>query len=196
MTTQTTSQLASGALASDSPRPAALGPVAVALAAAATLDQFAAFARLTPADVYSASSDRLRGGTIGKHLRHTIDHFRAAVVGAATGQRIDYDHRERETRIETDAEAAVELIDELARTLRAYDESTLAQRVEIEVMLTGSGEIAHLETTLARELAFAAHHAVHHAAMLKAIALEFGFEGPARFGMAPSTLHYEQSRSA
>lgn len=166
----------------------------VALAAAATLEQFADLARATPAHAYAAPSERLKGGAVGKHLRHTIDHFRAAVVAAQSNQPIDYDHRTRETPIETSPDAAVDACLSLADAIRALDEDALAAPVRIEIMLSAAGDTAVLQSTLARELAFASHHAVHHAAMLKAIALEFGFQTPPTFGVAPSTLHYEQSR--
>lgn len=176
-------------------KPAPTSARCVALAAAATLDQFADFTRATPGDAYTRTSDRLRGGTIGKHLRHTIDHFRAAVIGAQANQPIDYDHRDRETPIEQDPKAALDAIAQLTETIRNYNASALNDAVRIEVMLSGAGDCAELRSTLARELAFAAHHAVHHAAMLKAIALEFGFQTPETFGVAPSTLNYEQTRS-
>jgi len=170
-------------------------PRAVALAAAATLEQFADFVRATPEHRYAQPSERLRGGTIGKHLRHTIDHFRAAVIGAADNTRIDYDHRTRQTPIEREPAAALDAIHELTQTLRRYDAQALDADVRIEVMLSAAGDGAELRSTLARELAFAAHHAVHHAAMLKAIALEFGFEAPQHFGVAPSTLNHEQTNA-
>jgi hypothetical protein len=52
-----------------------------------------------------------------------------------------------------------------------------------------------LVSTLGRELAFATHHAVHHQAMMKAIAFEFGVEVEECFGKAPATVNAERTRS-
>jgi hypothetical protein len=52
-----------------------------------------------------------------------------------------------------------------------------------------------LGSTLARELAFASHHAIHHHAMMKAIAQEHGQAAESGFGVAPSTLNHESLAS-
>ena len=44
---------------------------------------------------------------------------------------------------------------------------------------------------LGRELAFAAHHGVHHNAMINAICAELGVATPHGFGKAPSTINHE-----
>jgi len=67
--------------------------------------------------------------------------------------------------------------------------------VIVRVMLTSDGQDTTLPSTFGRELAFAAHHAIHHHAMIKAIAEEFGIATPAEFGKAPSTLNFERDRS-
>ena len=58
-----------------------------------------------------------------------------------------------------------------------------------------SAEIG-LPTTIGRELGFAAHHAIHHMAMVKVIATHtLGFEEgdlPNGFGRAPSTILFDQ----
>jgi hypothetical protein len=59
-------------------------------------------------------------------------------------------------------------------------------------MLTSDGVDAELGSTLGRELAFATHHAVHHHAMLGAIAAELGVATPPEFGKAPSTIRHER----
>lgn len=63
-------------------------------------------------------------------------------------------------------------------------------------MVAESGLEVDLASTLGRELAFATHHAVHHAAMMKAIASEFGVTAETAFGKAPSTLLYEHASSS
>lgn len=141
---------------------------------------------------YTAPSERMFGATIGQHVRHTIDHFRAP-LRTRDGDAIDYDRRDRGTSIETQRDAAIgevrALLDELART----GGEDASRNVRIRVMLTSSGETTDLDSTLARELAFASHHAIHHHAMIAAIASERGIDLPDGFGKAPSTLEHERA---
>lgn len=166
-------------------------PPSAAAAGAALLRQCAAFVRQLDDAAYAADSATIRGGTIGKHVRHVLDHFRAAIEQGTAGRVIDYDHRERNVPMETDRAAALAAIDTLGERLGTLRESDLVLPVRVRVMLTADGAEVELGSTLGRELAFAAHHAVHHHAMLKAMASEFGVHAPPEFGKAPSTLRHE-----
>ncbi len=162
----------------------------VAAAGMAMLDQCAAFVGCVGDREYAADSRTHKGGTMGKHVRHVLDHFRAALDGAAGGTEtvIDYDHRARNVPMETDRGAALEAIAALRSRLAALPDTDLTQAVRVRVMLSGDGAEAELRSTLGRELAFASHHAVHHHAMLKAIAAEFAIDPGEEFGKAPSTI--------
>lgn len=174
--------------------PSSACPCKVAATADAILDQCAAFLGEVPAARYTATSATLAGGTIGKHARHVLDHFRAALTTPACDP-IDYDHRSRGGTVETDRDAAAAEIDRLRSIVQGLDEAAMNTEVTARVMLTGSGETADLRSTLGRELFFATHHAIHHHAMMKSIGREFGIEAPAGFGTAPSTLNYEAQAS-
>lgn len=143
-------------------------------------------------ETFSSPSRVLPGGSIGKHLRHMIDHFSAAAEAAATGLSIDYDHRERNVPMERDTRAALQAIGAVRARLREAAERPMSTPVTVRVMLSGSGELADLTSSAAREIFFAMHHAVHHQAMMRAIAAEFGTEVDVDFGKAPSTLNYER----
>lgn len=63
-------------------------------------------------------------------------------------------------------------------------------------MLSGEGTEYGFTSTLSRELAFAVHHCIHHNAMIKVL-LEHhfpSFDIPQDYGMAPSTLNYDNGR--
>ena len=169
-----------------------------ALAAAALLEQAAGLIASLSDQAYAAPSGRIQGGTIGKHFRHCLDHFAAALspLIAAEGAEtvIDYDHRERNVPMESDRGVAIAEIQAVRGHLLRTSAADLSRRVTVRVMLTGDGCEADLPSTFGRELVFAAHHAVHHHAMIKSIAEEFGARVPAEFGKAPSTLNFE-SRS-
>ena len=145
---------------------------------------------VTDAD-YAAPSQVMQGGTIGTHLRHTLDHY-DAIVGRVADEPIEYDRRTRGLPIETDRSRAKEHIASL-RVGIASLEGTGSDEVRIRVMIAGDGHEAVLRSTVAREVAFATHHGVHHVAMMKAIAAEMGVELDADIGKAPSTIHYERS---
>lgn len=166
---------------------------AIPAAADAMLAQCAALIESVSDTAYCAPSRVLPGGTLGKHVRHSLDHFRAALAGAATGGVIDYDHRERDVPAETSRQAALTLIDQARRTLGSLRTEDVSRGVHIRVMLASDGAMEEIPSTLGRELAFATHHAIHHHAMMKAIAAELGHDAGPEFGKAPSTLNFEHA---
>jgi hypothetical protein len=171
------------------------GPVvhnvsSVALAAAAILDECRAFVGSCDDGQYVAESRVIPGGTIGKHVRHVLDHFRAVVMHDGV---IDYDHRRRDVPEERDRRVALTAIAALRGVVAGLDERALGAAVRVRVMLSEDGAEAELDSSLGRELAFASHHAVHHHAMLGAIGTEVGAPPRAGFGRAPSTAHHERT---
>jgi hypothetical protein len=161
-------------------------------AADALLGQCGEIVRVIDDEVYVLPSRVLRGGTIGKHLRHTLDHYAAIVADAVGGNPIDYDHRVRGVPVETDRGAAGDEIRSV-RTALAGLRGAAHEPVRIRVMLAAEGAEALLDSTLAREIAFATHHGIHHVAMMKAIAAEAGVLLGDEVGKAPSTLQFERS---
>ncbi len=174
--------------------PATLCSVSCPTSAAslAVLGQCAAFVASLPTRAYTAPSTVLFGATIGQHVRHSLDHFAAALL-TGPGEAIDYDHRERGTPIESDPAAAAGLMAQLRDVLEGLTPAAAGRSVRVRVMLTSAGDETELGSTLERELAFASHHAVHHHAMMAAIANELRHPVPAGFGKAPSTLNHERS---
>jgi uncharacterized damage-inducible protein DinB len=165
-----------------------------AAAAAAAVEQCEAFLAGLGTDAYITTSAVMHGGTIGQHVRHAIDHYDAAIAGLR-GESIDYDRRERGTDIETDVGSARVRLREIAQVLRTVTPSRSKSPVRVRVMIeSASGLEAEHESTLGRELAFAAHHAVHHHAMIAAIAKAMGVAVPTGFGKAPATIHHEENR--
>lgn len=172
--------------------PAAVPPVSAAVSA--ILAQCSSFIQTLPDSVYARESRAIKGGTIGKHVRHSVDHFAAAIACLDTHAPIDYDRRAREVPMETSPGVAIRAIEALRDRVEHLDERALRGPVQIRVMLAGDGTEATLDSSVGRELHFAFHHAVHHHAMMKAIALEFGVEPHAEFGVAPSTIQFVRSR--
>lgn len=168
-----------------------------AATAVSLLSQCAEFVASLDDVAYRTPSRAMMAGTIGKHLRHSLDHFAAVAAAAADpAAPIDYDRRLRDVPMETDRAVALRTIDDIARRLATIDAAAAATPVSIRVMLAADGTEAVLPSFLAREIAFAAHHAVHHHAMMKVIADELGVPCPEGFGKAPSTLNHERAVGA
>lgn len=175
-----------------SPTSIEVSPCQTASAALALLDQCASFINSLGPGAYTHQSPMMFNGTIGQHVRHSLDHFVAALT-ALEGLPIVYDRRERGTKIESEPSAALELIESLRRPLLAVDAREGARAVRVRVMLTAAGDETEIGSTLDRELAFASHHAVHHHAMMVAICHEMKQPVLPGFGKAPSTLNFERN---
>lgn len=61
-------------------------------------------------------------------------------------------------------------------------------------MTHGCGRRSTILTNFKRELWFVTHHAIHHAALIKIIASQFNYDLPTSFGMAPSTILYNDEK--
>lgn len=156
----------------------------------------------------------IAGATIGAHYRHSMDHMElATLVASASGMQdlagvenkpdivtLNYDLRVRGGTLETDVNEATKRIDSLWQILEemksVQNESIPDNEVNASFMLSSSsGTEFKLKSTMGRELGFAAHHAIHHLAMVKIIATHtLGMEEDEfhpDFGKAPSTIQFE-----
>jgi hypothetical protein len=149
--------------------------------------------------------------TMGQHIRHSMDHVERAITCAQQQQpqrqqksTIHYDLRERDTVDEHDwvaADARIHRVGALLEDLsKTHSIIVPNQPVDAFFMLSGDSSTEYcLPSTIARELGFAAHHAIHHMAMVKIIATNPAVGGlkdadlPADFGRAPSTVSYQNS---
>ncbi|MEQ6889996.1 DinB family protein [Halomonas sp. CS7] len=145
--------------------------------------------------------------TLGKHVRHIIDHYEALIDGLEAGaETLDYEPRRRDPALET-------WPDEAARRLAALEAwlSSLTGQSSPERLTLRHGQDAGapdpdrvaddearlaLPSSLARELAFLASHTVHHMAIIGLLAEQIGIALPASFGVHPSTLRHWQREAA
>lgn len=164
-------------------------------AAMRLLEQCESLLSVLDPNQYTYRSEVIAGSTIGQHLRHVLDHF-ASLAPALRGEVIDYDRRQRDTPVEHDLGVGVSRLRSLGAELAAIEPQWMDRAVRVRVMLNEEGSEAELGSTMAREVAFATHHAIHHQAMIAAIATELGVVAPAGFGKAPSTAHHDRSLGA
>ncbi len=144
---------------------------------------------------YAAPSPSTGNSSIGQHMRHVLDHFRAPLQ-TEVNDVVDYDYRKRGVSVETDRLECLETLMSMIRTLRALAPQELAQRVGARFMASADGGEFTLPSSRVREVAFAAHHAIHHQALIAVIAREHGATLPEGFGKAPSTLSFERGEHA
>eukprot|EP00814_Leptocylindrus_danicus_P009205 CAMPEP_0116024084 /NCGR_PEP_ID=MMETSP0321-20121206/12077_1 /TAXON_ID=163516 /ORGANISM="Leptocylindrus danicus var. danicus, Strain B650" /LENGTH=219 /DNA_ID=CAMNT_0003495689 /DNA_START=136 /DNA_END=795 /DNA_ORIENTATION=+ len=162
------------------------------------------------------------GASIGQHFRHSLDHMELPALVLASGQDcvdLHYDLRVRGGTTETDVVEARRRIENLTTIFREVQESSpspsssssfstssSAKVVEEEneigtvtahFMLSADGVEVPLPSNIERELGFAAHHAIHHMALVRLIAtVHIGLPAeslPEDFGRAPSTVNFDKT---
>lgn len=158
--------------------------------------------------------------SIGQHYRHSLDHSELAILVASTHLgysgnfentdvvALRYDQRVRGGMLEKDVMEArkrivsmVDVLDEIKSNHEANPNlgNITKQSVNAAFMLSGDCEDGEMElqSTIGRELGFVAHHAIHHNAMVRVIAVNsIGLEEhelPEDFGKAPSTIRFESN---
>ena len=171
---------AKGSVAASAGRRSA--PVAALIA---LLDELSDVVLATPIDVYTAGIRPEVSGSIGAHVRHTLDHIAALVSADRTV--LSYDHRERGTAAESDPSAALRQMLRLRAALeRMLDRSSDDPILVRSIVSRGSPEVTGW-SSFGRELAFVVIHTIHHQALIALLLALHGKVVPAHFGFAPST---------
>lgn len=128
--------------------------------------------------------------SIGAHVRHCLDHYRALIAAASTGE-LNYDNRERNTAIELDRHAAMVELASLRDRIGMLSTQAISRDVWLTTLLASDGKSVKVASSLGREVSFVISHTVHHNAVLAAMLNELGVESPARLGYAPATIQHE-----
>ena len=127
---------------------------------------------------------------IGPHLRHCLDHFTCFLRGHAGGE-IDYDARDRDSRVERDPDYFLEQLDRVTAELKglaAAGNGELSVRQEAAPRRQGEA----VRTSVERELLFLSSHTIHHIAIMSLLAERAGMRVPADLGVAFSTASHEE----
>jgi hypothetical protein len=136
-------------------------------------------------------------GPVGAHLRHVIEHYEAMVHGMPIGV-VDYDGRPRDRELEASPALARNRLLGLRQMLGLWTPDMLDQSVQVlgQGGITGDFDFC-VTSSVGRELACLASHAVHHFALLAEHLQRHGVPVPAHFGKAPGTVANEiATRSA
>ncbi len=151
--------------------------------------------RLTD-DLYRNNHNPFFRSGVGRHIRHILG-FYACFLAGGNG-RVDYDARQREERIETDRDYAAGKIKDIIAALMALPDGMVKDApifVKNDEIKERPPESSFSRSTTQRELQFLMSHTIHHFAIIAMILKIQGFDTPTDFGVAPSTLQYEQSTS-
>ena len=179
-----------------STRPATISPLRDAIAE--VLRQGESLLNSLSDGEYTRTLPTVFGSTVGGHYRHCLDHFQSLLQGLDADE-INYDHRERNPRIEHDRNFARA---ETHRILRGFAsipapflDCPINVRTKVNYELDAASSIG---STVGRELMYAVAHAIHHYALIAVMCSVLGVPVPAGFGIAPSTLKYhaEQPKAA
>jgi len=132
---------------------------------------------------------------VGAHYRHVLDHFHCLLDGLMDGC-VDYDHRRRSLAIENSRDAGVAATEYLIAAFKRLPSAVLSQEcMVVSNVGYGQPETPAVRSTLNRELSYCVGHAIHHFALVKILCASMLVTLPEEFGVAPSTLQYQQTQA-
>ncbi|MDI4636797.1 MULTISPECIES: DinB family protein [Halomonadaceae] len=161
-----------------------------------TLQQLETFVSTLPAGCYNAPHGADARHSIGKHIRHILDHYEALLAARldTMAVAIDYEHRRRDPDLERHPEVALEHLHHLRERLTRLEQHDTAAYRQHLTYRAGDHTLS-LSTSLERELAFLTSHAIHHMAIIALLADTQGIEVSETFGVHPSTQrHWQDNR--
>ena len=169
--------------------------MSIAKANTEILNQLQSIVKSLDNDEYSQETAVLSGASIGKHIRHIIE-FYSCLLNGVSKNIIDYDLRERNVFLETNANYTTAYIDDIKNKLSVIKSD---KSLQLYAAFSVDSDIKFkIQTTFYRELAYTVEHAIHHMAIIK-IAINADFKHiqlPDNFGIAYSTLKHQQSQCA
>ena len=147
-------------------------------------------------DAYTCKLAVAFNSSIGGHYRHCLDHFQNLLNAAGAGD-LDYDQRERGTRVETDRWAALAATRGLIVGYQGLNPAWLARSLAVTCKTNYATSGSQTSpSTVGRELMYSVAHAVHHYALIGVMAGIMGIPLPTGFGIAPSTLKHQATALA
>lgn len=140
---------------------------------------------------YTRTNPPLYGSSIGAHMRHVIEHY-ISFLGGVADQKVDYDARKRDVRMETDRAFAISVLEDLVAGLAQVSGRDQAVVVKLDSDSEADSEEPWSQSTVKRELQYLQAHTIHHYALIAMILRLQGQAPHEAFGVAPSTLKYRK----
>ena len=133
---------------------------------------------------------------IGGHYRHCLDHFTSLLRGLDADE-VDYDHRERDVRIESQPDFALMLTQQMRTQLEHLPLGVLETPVRARCEVSyARGDSSVTGSTFGREVVYAIALAIHHYALISVMARLMDAKLPEHFGVAPSTVAHNAKQTA
>ena len=164
-------------------------------AAVAILAQGEDLLRALSADLFTRRVPLAFNACIGGHYRHCLDHFTSLLRGLDADE-VDYDHRERDARIESQPAFAFMLTQEIRAQLERLPLGALDVPVRARCEVSyAHGDSPVTGSTFGREMVYAIAHAIHHYALISVMARLMDAKLPEHFGVAPSTVAHNAKQA-
>ena len=126
----------------------------------------------------------LFNASIGQHVRHIAELYICLLCGYETNI-VNYEKRERDIKIETDRDFAVELLKKIYKDLNRENKILLMEASYDE----DSSEGIQITTNYYREIAYNLEHTVHHMALIRVgINNIASIDLPESYGIAAATV--------
>ena len=155
-------------------------------------------------EAFTVAIPPLSNHGVGCHFRHCLDYYQCFLDGVEAG-RINYDHRRREPRLETERGYALGVIDHTVERLEAAT-ATGDRPLAVSGDSAGAPPLAEegsagdgliwSRSTLLRELQGLVSHTVHHYALISMLLRTLHIDPGPEFGVAPSTLEHWKEQTA
>lgn len=165
-------------------------------AAIAILAQGEDLLRALSPETYTRRVPMAFNACIGGHYRHCLDHF-TSLLRALDADEVDYDHRERDARIESQPDFALALTQQMRVQLERLPLGALDAPVRARCEVSyAHGDSPVTGSTFGREMVYAIAHAIHHYALISVMARLMEAKLPEHFGVAPSTVAHNAKQTA
>ena len=150
-----------------------------------TLNELVSLLKQLSNDDFTLPCKGLSDSTIGEHTRHIIEMFQCLENQYEVGI-INYDKRNRDYRIQTDTEFALQCIADIKNQLHKQNKTVVLQQII-------DGEELRIDSNYFRELLYNLEHCIHHQALIKVAVLQLEhLQIDADFGVARSTIEFRK----
>lgn len=149
--------------------------------------------KVTDKDIYKNPLRTLHFSTVGQHVRHIAEFYLCLLKGYQT-EVVNYDARQRDPRIESDRDFALENLAEIIRKLSFVQaDKSLSLQTSF-----GGDDLLSIPSSFFRELTYLIEHTIHHLAIIKIGLNEShpAIKFPENFGVAHSTIRFRQSSAS
>ena len=158
-----------------------------------SIDQVIGFTRGLSEQNYQYLARPYIGSSIGQHLRHALDMYKALRKALETSV-VDYNLRRRGDPVEVDRNLALAELGETQGWLLNITPIIQGQAVIVKTETTLSHrKIESYQSSFGRELGFVTSHLIHHFAIMVSIARIAGEQVDPEMGLAPATVNYVRS---